>query len=1043
MRACAHSLAPYIDWSLDQVLRGGQGAPSLSSIEVVQPVLFAVMVSLARLWQACGVRPAAVVGHSQGEIAAAHIAGGLSLDDAARLVALRSQILSGLAGEGAVASVALSVEQLAPHLERWGEQIALAGMNGPSSVVLAGDRDALDELLAELTGKGIRAREVPATVASHTHRVDAFREQLFEACASILPQTGHVELHSTVTGGLLDTATLDADYWYRNMREPVRFEPVMRSLLEQGRRAFVEVSPHPVLTMGAQETADDALAHSADALIAGSLRRDEDGLERFLASLGEVWVRGIDVNWASVFAGSRAESVELPTYAFDRQRHWPDIDSLNAPAGIASPHVDHLHDPTGAGGVEGSLYRIDWIAVAGGSSVPPGLATASSSPPPMPTTTMPTTAIGSPVPPASPAPWAVLGIPGLGLAGRLHAAGIDPPVHQNLDALGDAAAAAPPEIVLLDCTPGGEDAIPEHNADAALDGDAGAESADLPRLARNAVNRALQGVQAWLADERFARSRLAVVTQGAIAARHEGEVSALAHAPIWGLLRSAQSEHPGRFLLLDLDRQDASLHALAGALASGEPQLALRDGSCLAPRLARLDSRKVPVAPAAEIAKASSRVDPRATALITGGTGALGSLFARHLAAEHGVEHLLLVSRQGSAAPGAEELQAELTQLGAHVTIAACDVTDREQLRALLDSVAPEHPLGIVIHAAGALDDGVIDSLTPQRIDHVFAPKVNGAWFLHELTQSLHLSDFVLFSSAAGAFGNPGQGSYAAANTLLDALAHQRRAAGLAATSMAWGHWAQASEMTSSLRDGDLARIARMGLVALSAEEGLKLFDAARAADEALVIPVRVDVAALQVYAQAGMTPALLHGLLPIPQTPSVEHDGLARRLAGVPESEREDLVLEFVRTEAAIVLGHASPQAIEPQRAFNELGFDSLTAIELRNRLAAATGLSLPATLVFDYPAPALLADYLLANLTADGASAAASVDAELDRLEGLLAGMSDGVQRTRVTTRLQALLSNLGDTGQAHGEALAEKLDSATPDEVFAFIDQELGSQ
>ncbi len=325
---CGEVLGGLVDWSLEGVLRGVGGAPGLDRVDVVQPVLFAVMVSLAGLWRACGVQPSVVVGHSQGEIAAAHVAGGLSLEDAARLAVLRSRALVGLMGKGGMVSVALGVEELEGWLSKWDGAVSVAAVNGPSSVVVSGERVALDGLLAELVEGGVRAREIPVGYASHSSQIEEIRGELLEGCAGIVPVSGGVPFYSTVTGGVLDTALLDGEYWYRNLRETVRFEPVVRGLLGEGHRAFVEVSPHPVLTVGVTETADEVLADVESAvatggvLVGGSLRRDEGGLERFLLSLGEVWVRGVDVDWAAVFAGSGAKRVGLPSYAFQRERYW-------------------------------------------------------------------------------------------------------------------------------------------------------------------------------------------------------------------------------------------------------------------------------------------------------------------------------------------------------------------------------------------------------------------------------------------------------------------------------------------------------------------------------------------------------------------------------------------------------------------------------------------------------------------------------------------------------------------------------------------------
>ncbi len=478
--------------------------------------------------------------------------------------------------------------------------------------------------------------------------------------------------------------------------------------------------------------------------------------------------------------------------------------------------------------------------------------------------------------------------------------------------------------------------------------------------ARAAATAALELVQRWLADERVTGSRLLVATRGAVAVGADSPD--VAQAAVWGLLSSAQSEHPGRFLLADVDGADTDWAAVAG---SGEPRLAVRDGQLLAPRLGR--------APAG-----SPRPwGPDDTVLITGGTGGLGAVFARHLA-EQGVRRLLLVSRRGDAAPGADRLVAELLELGCDARVAACDVADRDRLAALL--AALDRPLTAVVHAAGVLDDGVVESLTAERVERVLRPKVDAALHLHELTAGMALSAFVLFSSVAALIGSPGQANYAAANAALDALAARRRAEGLPATSLAWGLWADAGGMAGDLGEADLARLERMGVGALPARQALELFDAALGLDAALLAPVKLDLAALRAQARAGLLPALLRGLAPAPRR--ADADGsLAQRLAAVPAADRERVVLELVQAQVAAVLGHASAAAVGPDRAFKDLGFDSLSAVELRNRLTQTTGVRLPATLVFDHPSPVAVARFLLAEV--GGTVAAARPAARPRRLD------------------------------------------------------------
>ena len=328
----------------------------------------------------------------------------------------------------------------------------------------------------------------------------------------------------------------------------------------------------------------------------------------------------------------------------------------------------------------------------------------------------------------------------------------------------------------------------------------------------------------------------------------------------------------------------------------------------------------------------------------------------------HGVRRLLLTSRRGLQAEGAGETLERLSSLGAEVEIVACDVTDREQVKALLDGIDSEQPLSAVVHAAGVLDDGVLESLTPERVTRVLAPKVSGAWILHELTRDLDLQAFVLFSSVAGTFGSPGQANYAAANAFLDALAAQRRAHGLPGVSLAWGPWAEVDGMADRLGEVDNARIGSAGVVSLSGEDGLELFDSGRELGKAVVVPVRFDESVLRRQAAEGTLPALLRGLVRVaPPRASSVTGSLAERLSGVAQAERERTVIELVRTHAAAVLGHTSFETIEPTRVFKDLGFDSLAGVELRNRLAKESGLLLPASLAFDHPTPVAVAGFLL----------------------------------------------------------------------------------
>ncbi|MFF7394803.1 SDR family NAD(P)-dependent oxidoreductase [Streptomyces scabiei] len=491
--------------------------------------------------------------------------------------------------------------------------------------------------------------------------------------------------------------------------------------------------------------------------------------------------------------------------------------------------------------------------------------------------------------------------------------------------------------------------------------------------ASRAAGRALALVQGWLADERFAASRLVVVTRGAVAAGPDEDVSDLPHSAVWGLVRSAQTEHPDRITLLDLDDEPASRRVMTAALAaaetSGEAQLAVRAGRVLVPRMTRATT-PVPPGPGAGPWPADG------TVLITGATGALGAAVARHLVTEHGVRDLLLVGRRGEAAPGAVELRRELGELGASATLAACDVADRAALAELLATVPADRPLTAVVHAAGVLDDRVFDALTPESLEAVLRPKADAARHLSDLTRDLDLAAFVLFSSVQGLLGGAGQANYAAANTYLDALAQHRRAEGLVATSLAWGPWAEGG-MAAGLGETDRRRFARVGIHALTPGQGLRLLDAALASGDACSVPLTLDTAALR--AAGTGVPLLLRGLVPAglraaadsgPST-SGEAPGarLVARLVELDAAAQEKQLLALVRTEAAAVLNYDRAETVDARRSFKELGADSLSAVELRNRLGRATGLRLSATVVFDHPTPTALAGRLRAELFPDRA--------------------------------------------------------------------------
>ena len=1172
---CQEALDPWVDWSLVDVLRGD--GSELERVEVLQPTSFAVMLGLAAVWASVGVVPDAVVGHSQGEIAAACVAGALSLRDAARVVALRSQAIAEvLPRGGAMASVALGEQRVRELLQPFGDRLHVAAVNGPAAVVVSGESAALDELIAEQAGQEVRIRRIPVDYASHSHYVEAVSDTLAADLAGLAPTIPQIPLYSTVVGRWLgDDDRMDADYWYRNLRQTVHFDPAVRDLIAHDHRVFVEVSAHPVLVQAITDIVDEL---AADAVAIGSLRRDEGGPRRLFTSIAEAFVRGVDVDWRAVTG--QGGPVELPTYPFDHRRYWitmPTTGTSPEALGQASsdhpllaavvelPHNDGLvftsrlslathpwladHKIQDAVLVPGTAY-VD-LAIRAGDEFGCGVLEelVIHAPLVLPAEGSVRLQVSVAGPDATgrravevhsardDAGWtrhasgllsdARAGAQGSGydftqwpppgaqrqdigdfyadLAGRgyhygpafaglsavwlrgeeifaeavlpaerreevdrfgIHPALLDAALHTNAfsrragernvlpfawngvqmhaagaselrvrvapcgpDALsfdaadgtgalvltmeslvslpvtaeqlgsgpaadslwqldwtrlpalspgrpgawaevatsGDVAGLALaedlgdplPEVAILDIVP-----ALDIDIDSALDAAPGPGAEPLPVL-----GRVLGVLQAWLEEPVLQSRPLVVVTYGAVPA--SGAVSDPTGAAVWGLLRSAQAEHPDRFLLVDVEPGGDRDQAVALALASGEPQVAVRADAVLAPRLGRAD-----LAGANGDTQAGAAFADGGTVLVTGGTGVLGALLARHLVTAHGVRHLLLASRRGPDADGAADLVEELAGLGASVTVASCDASDRDAVAGLLASIPAEHPLTGVIHAAGRLDDGVVTTLDQRRLAGVLAPKADAVRILDELTRDRPPAVFAAFSSAAGVFSTAGQGAYAAANAYVDAVVSARRAAGLPAVSLAWGLWERATGMTGQLADVDRSRMSRGGVRPMPSAQALELFDAGIRSGRALLVPIKLDLGALRSEAAASGTVApLLRGLVRPPrraaQAATASEGGLGRRLAGLSAQDQTEQLLAIIRAEVSTVLGLEGPDRSHDGDRFGEIGFDSLTAVELRNRLAAATGVKLPATLIFDYPTPLALARHLLEQLGATTAPA------------------------------------------------------------------------
>ncbi|WCE01163.1 SDR family NAD(P)-dependent oxidoreductase [Streptomyces sp. HUAS 31] len=951
-----------------------------------QAALFALQVALAELLRSWGLAPDALVGHSIGELAAAHTAGVLELPDAVRLVAARARLMQALPEGGAMAAVEADPEEVEPWLT---DGAVVAAVNGPAAVVVSGTEAAVDAVLTTAREQGRRVTRLKVSHAFHSPLMEPMLAEFAAVANDLTYRRPRIPAVSTVTGRPLaadDWAS--ADYWVRQVRRPVLFHDAVRTVIgELGATRLLELGPDPVLAALAQRTAPDLTVAVA------ALRSGRAEPESLLTAVGELFVRGTRVDWAEVFRDTDAQLTDLPTYAFQRERFWLPDRAAHRPADDGSKDefwqlVDTADPATVAqelGLSEGASldallpalthwrrrheeraaqdrrrYRVIW------------------KPAPSPRTAR--------------------------LTGRWLIAA--PAGAQDTDACLDALRTAGADAELRTLPASTETAeLAAHIHEYGPDG-----IVVLPDTADALPTPHLNLLQALAAAE--LKVPVWAVTRSAVAVAGE-PLTNPDQAQIWGFGRTAALELPGLWGgLVDLpdDARPDDWQRLAAVLAAPgcEDQLAVRASGVHTARLAHDEANTGAVRRLAHDPANSTGAPglpaPRGTVLITGGTGALGAHVARRLA-ERGAPHLLLVSRSGAHARGADALRDELTAHGTRVTLAACDVGDRDALADLIAAIPAETPLTGVVHTAGLPQNTPLTDTTPNSLAQVVSAKVTGAGHLHELTAGLDLDLFVLFSSVAAVWGSGGQAAYAAGNAYLDALAQHRRALGLPATSVAWGPWSGGG-MAADEAVAD--HLTGRGLALLTPDSALAALEQALLTDRTCVTVADVDWERFAPTFTFTRPSPLIADLPEVATAQTTTTDSrdipegeLARTLRDLPPAEQHRTLLDLVQSQVAAVLGHASPAGIDPGRAFKDLGFDSLTAVDLRNRLAASTEIALPTTLVFDQPTPSALTTHLRDRLLGTGAgpdstapAAIASADDEPIAVIGMGCRFPGGIQ-------------------------------------------------
>jgi myxalamid-type polyketide synthase MxaC len=945
LRRCDAIVTEIAGWSLIDALTA---EPSrLDHTEVAQPAIFAVQAAVAATLRSWGIEPAAVVGHSLGEIAAAWCAGALSLEDAMRVAVNRGRLMERGTGIGRMVSIERSVDEIRGVLDDW-RGLAIGAVNGPQSTVLSGETAAIEAAVAKLTAAGAEARYLPVQCAFHSEQMNAAAKEVESALAGLTPRATSIRMISSVTGAACAGTDLTAAYWRRNVRETVRFADAIAAVAADA-PVFVEIGPHPAL----RSAIAAAAAAGGDSIVTHSLHRGRDGYASLRGVVGTLHAAGCAIDWPRLNPG-RPEPVALPTYAWQRERFWLDHvrPYTDSPAGASAAPDDSN------AGADDLLYSPEWVPE-------PAPAARDTSP-------------------AAPGTWLLLAdrrgvaaglqaalerdghdvVSGHALrqgSGQAGADGLNP---RDIDSVAEfcrrTASAAPRPLRGI---------VHLWSLDAPLSATLDAEA--LASVEADQCASAL-GVMKALAGQPDAPAFFLATS----AAQAIGNPPSIEQAAAWGLARTLAIEHPSTpCICVDVPAPVAdAVSALSSVLAApaGEREIAVRDGARLVHRLAK--TRR---------AGGTFAVHGDATYLVTGGLGALGLRTAEWLVAS-GARHLVLTGRSAPSAVAAGAID-RLRAAGAVVEAVRTDVSKRDDVDRLFATIAASgRPLKGIVHSAGVLDDGVALQQTWDRLRGVFAPKVAGAWNLHLASAALPLDFFVLYSSLASVLGSAGQANYASGNAFVDALAHLRRSQGLPALSVGWGRWG-GSGMAAALSEADRRRLAEAGFSEMDPDAAFAALERAIASGPPHTAIMAVDWARYAAYRGTALPflSSLLHTPAPVPAAAQVPP--LLASLQNAPAERHKAVVLQHVRRDVLAVLGLAGTERLDDEQGLRDAGLDSLMALELKNRLQASTGQQLPSTLAFDYPTTAALASFISETLGGAGAvqpQASAVATQDLDEM-------------------------------------------------------------